>query len=53
MGRFYSYGQLGVVGWFGELLTEKYNPGQEQTIGLEVWKQANHAALHLEWNHDS
>lgn len=43
-------GQPGLVGWFGELLTEKYNPGQEQTIGLEVWKQANHAALHLEWN---
>lgn len=31
-------GQPGLVSWFGELLTERYNPGRTQRIGMEVWK---------------
>ena len=31
-------GQPGLVSWFGELLTETYNPGNNQTIGMETWK---------------
>ncbi|MDZ7758852.1 MAG: AAA-like domain-containing protein [Desulfovermiculus sp.] len=43
-------GQPGLVGWFGELLTEKYNPGPGKSIGQQAWKHTHHAALHLEWN---
>ncbi len=43
-------GQPGLVGWFGELLTEKYNPGPEKPIDLHVWKNVYAAALHKEWN---
>lgn len=31
-------GQPGLVSWFGELLTEKYNPGSDQPIGLKNWE---------------
>ncbi len=31
-------GQPGLVSWFGELLTEKYNPGQDEIIGLKTWQ---------------
>ncbi len=31
-------GQPGLVSWFGELLTETYNPGSGQPIDLETWK---------------
>ncbi|EDN66965.1 conserved hypothetical protein [Beggiatoa sp. PS] len=31
-------GQPGLVSWFGELLTEKYNPSVEKTLDEEVWK---------------
>jgi len=43
-------GQPGLVGWFGELLTEKYNPGKDRFIDLNTWKTVHHAALTLEWN---
>jgi len=43
-------GQPGLVGWFGELLTEKYNPGPEKPIDFRVWKNVYAAALHKEWN---
>ena len=33
-----TQGQPGLVSWFGELLTEKYNPGVEKTIDEETWK---------------
>ena len=33
-------GQPGLVGWFGELLTEKYHPGPGKTIDIRAWKQA-------------
>ena len=33
-----TQGQPGLVSWFGELLTEKYNPGVEKTIDEDTWK---------------
>ncbi len=43
-------GQPGLVGWFGELLTEKYNPGIDKPIGIGTWKYVYQAALSVEWN---
>jgi hypothetical protein len=43
-------GQPGLVGWFGELLTETYNPGPETAIGLGTWKRVYGRACHSEWN---
>ena len=31
-------GQPGLVSWFGELLTDQYNPGGKQSIGPEIWE---------------
>ncbi len=31
-------GQPGLVSWFGELLTEKYNPGVDQPLDMNTWK---------------
>ena len=45
-----THGQPGLVGWFGELLTEKYNPDKEQAIDCNTWKTVHHAAMTLEWN---
>jgi hypothetical protein len=33
-----TQGQPGLVFWFGELMTETYNPGQSQTIAMSTWK---------------
>ena len=43
-------GQPGLVSWFGELLTEKYNPGRDQPISPRTWRKAYMRALHVEWN---
>ncbi|EDN70262.1 conserved hypothetical protein [Beggiatoa sp. PS] len=43
-------GQPGLVSWFGELLTEKYNPGQSQVIDRETWKWVWHKARFVEPN---
>jgi len=43
-------GQPGLVGWFGELLTEKYNPGTPVAIDLNTWKTVYRKALYVEWN---
>ncbi len=43
-------GQPGLVCWFGELLTETYNPGPGQAIGIRVWEAVYQKALHQEWN---
>ena len=43
-------GQPGLVGWFGELLTEKYNPGKGRAIDAEVWEDTFRLALAKEWN---
>jgi len=43
-------GQPGLVGWFGELLTAKYNPGKDKPITSTHWKNVYRRALHTEWN---
>jgi len=43
-------GQPGLVGWFGELLTEKYNPGNNRVIDMATWEEVYDAACHIEWN---
>ena len=43
-------GQPGLVSWFGELLTEKYNPGKGKVIDMAIWGDVFEAALHKEWN---
>ncbi|MBF0102666.1 MAG: AAA-like domain-containing protein, partial [Desulfobacterales bacterium] len=43
-------GQPGLVCWFGELLTETYNPGLAELITMAVWQRVFHRALTMEWN---
>ena len=43
-------GQPGLVCWFGELLTEKYNPGPDRTIDLDNWNEVYRRACFSEWN---
>jgi hypothetical protein len=43
-------GQPGLVSWFGELLTEKYNPGAHQVIKMETWKELWDKARFVEPN---
>ena len=43
-------GQPGLACWFGELLTEKYNPGPEKTIDMKRWRQVYSRACYSEWN---
>lgn len=43
-------GQPGLVGWFGELLTEKYNPGRDQPIARTTWQHVYSRACAAEWN---
>ncbi len=43
-------GQPGLVCWFGELLTEKYNPGAGKPVDMKVWKTVYRKACYTEWN---
>jgi hypothetical protein len=43
-------GQPGLTGWFGELLTEKYNPGKKLPIDAAAWENVLEAGIHKEWN---
>ncbi|MBF0227474.1 MAG: AAA-like domain-containing protein [Desulfobacterales bacterium] len=43
-------GQPGLVCWFGELLTEKYNPETPKTIDINAWEDVFEAAVYKEWN---
>jgi hypothetical protein len=43
-------GQPGLVGWFGELLTETHNPGRDQPLDGAVWEDVYRIALTREWN---
>ncbi len=45
-----TLGQPGLVGWFGELLTEKYNPGKNKPLDMEVWEDTFRLACAVEWN---
>ncbi len=40
-------GQPGLVSWFGELLTQKYNPGREHPIAMPTWYATWNAARFL------
>lgn len=43
-------GQPGLVGWLGELLTEKYNRDPQSPITLARWQSVYSAACHVEPN---
>ncbi|MBF0608930.1 MAG: AAA-like domain-containing protein [Candidatus Magnetobacterium sp. LHC-1] len=43
-------GQPGLVCWFGELMTEKYNPGTNNTIDIATFERVYHRALRVEFN---
>ncbi|MCP4346156.1 MAG: ATP-binding protein [Desulfobacterales bacterium] len=43
-------GHPGLVSWFGELLTEKFNPGKDQTILPDTWNEIYARACSTEWN---
>jgi len=43
-------GQPGLVSWFGELLTEKYNPGTSQIIEMDSWEKVWRKARFVEPN---
>ena len=43
-------GQPGLACWFGELLTEKHNPGANRPIDLDAWKWSWHQAQYVEPN---
>lgn len=43
-------GQPGLVGWFGELLTEKYNPDARKPITTLEWSRVYARACQVEWN---
>jgi AAA+ ATPase superfamily predicted ATPase len=45
-------GQPGLIGWFGELLTDKwkYNPGFDKTIDMNNWKYVYERACNAEYN---
>ena len=43
-------GQPGLVSWFGELLTEKHNPGRAEPITRAVFRHVYGMALDAEWN---
>ncbi len=43
-------GQPGLVGWFGELLTEKFNPDTKQPIVKSTWEDVYRLAVYKEWN---
>jgi hypothetical protein len=43
-------GQPGLVCWFGELLTETFNPGKEKIIDIPVWEYVYMRACSTEWN---
>jgi hypothetical protein len=43
-------GQPGLVSWFGELLTEKYNPGPAEAITPTTFRRVYVRARDAEWN---
>ena len=43
-------GQPGLVGWFGELLTEKYNAEPAKTIDTNLWHEVYSSACNIEHN---
>ncbi len=43
-------GHPGLVCWFGELLTENYQPGHDKIIDQGVWNRVYRRACDVEWN---
>jgi hypothetical protein len=43
-------GQPGLIGWFGELLTEKYNDDPIKTIDIIQWNKTYARSIHIEHN---
>jgi hypothetical protein len=43
-------GQPGLASWFGELLTEKYNPGRTEPITAAVFRRVYTLAFQAEWS---
>jgi hypothetical protein len=43
-------GQPGLIGWFGELLTEKYNEDTSKTIDMKQWKRIYKRSINIEHN---
>jgi hypothetical protein len=43
-------GQPGLIGWFGELLTEKYNEDTSKTIDIKQWKRIYKRSINIEHN---
>jgi len=43
-------GQPGLIGWFGELMTEKYNQFQDKPINMDSWNEVYAASIHIEHN---
>ncbi len=43
-------GQPGLVSWFGELLTEKFNQDKDQAILPDTWNKIYARACSTEWN---
>lgn len=43
-------GHPGLVCWFGELLTENYQPGPDKIIDQKVWNRVYGRACNVEWN---
>ncbi|MBF0224891.1 MAG: AAA-like domain-containing protein [Desulfobacterales bacterium] len=46
----FTRGQPGLVNWFGELLTEKYNHEPDKSIDMNSWKKVCSDAVNIEWN---
>ncbi|KPA08824.1 ATPase domain protein, prokaryote domain protein [Candidatus Magnetomorum sp. HK-1] len=45
-----TQGQPGLIGWFGELLTEKYNQKSHKTIDITMWNHVYLSACEIEHN---
>jgi len=43
-------GQPGLIGWFGELMTEKYNNTPSDTINTRQWKKVYKRSINIEHN---
>jgi len=45
-----TLGQPGLIGWFGELLTEKYNQNPDNRINMKYWNHVYLKACEIEHN---
>jgi hypothetical protein len=45
-----TQGQPGLIGWFGELLTQKYNQAPNQKIDIKQWQSVYLSACEIEHN---